>query len=787
MYTSFLARLFSLFLLINLGTSPCAHANIEDQNRHSLTESDLGSIANIVEQQILAGNTPGAVVLIGNQGRIVYRKAFGYQSLVPHKLPMVEDTVFDLASLTKVVATTTAVMQLVEEGKLKLDAPVARYWPEFGRRGKKRITVKQLLTHYSGLRADLDLRKKWTGYRTALRLMAAEKPQSLPNVNYTYSDINFAILGELVKRVSGLPLDQYCEKKIFKPLGMKDAAFRPTVPQNRIAPTELAPGEVHDPTARRMGCVAGHAGVFSTADDLSIFAQMLLDGGESNGVRILSQKTVDAMTIPQSPSGKKVLRGLGWKIDSPFVYNRDSLIPVGSYGHTGYTGTSLWIDPTTKSYIIILTNRVHPNGGGDVAPLRKEIAEAVSAALGPVPSEQTVASQGSFTGLYKAVSNAGNETAIPKVRTGIDVLASENYASLAGMRVGLITNHSGLDSTGRRTFDLLRNAPDVKVAALFSPEHGLYGNLDEKVASGTEPTTNLPVYSLYGNVRRPTDEMLEGLDALVFDIQDAGVRFYTYISTMSYAMEAAAKKGIDFYVLDRPNPINASQVQGPVMDSDMKSFTGCFPLPVRHGMTVGELARMFNEENNIGAKLHVIKMEGYERKSWYDETGLLWVSPSPNLRTLTETALYPGVAIVEGANVSVGRGTDTPFELLGAPWINGKKLASYLNKRGIKGVHFEPVKFKPRSDRYENTLCGGIKIALKDRKSLDSPKLGMEIASALYRLYPRDFQLDKTLGMIGARSVLQSIKKRQNPKSIAMNWQDRLNEFQEKRSRYLLY
>ncbi len=253
-------------------------------------------------------------------------------------------------------------------------------------------------------------------------------------------------------------------------------------------------------------------------------------------------------------------------------------------------------------------------------------------------------------------------------------------ARLAGLRVGLITNHSGIDSMGRRTVDLLHQAPGVKLVSIFSPEHGFFGNAEGKVSSMKEPFTGLPIYSLYGDVSRPTQKMLIGLDALVFDIQDAGARFYTYITTMGYAMEACAKKGIPFYVLDRPNPINASLVQGPILDSNLRSFTGYFPLPIRHGMTVGELAKMFNGEKKIGAKLHVVKMRGYERTHWYDETGLLWVSPSPNLRTLTEAILYPGVAMVEGSNVSVGRGTTTPFELLGAPWINGEELASYLNQ-----------------------------------------------------------------------------------------------------------
>jgi uncharacterized protein YbbC (DUF1343 family) len=302
----------------------------------------------------------------------------------------------------------------------------------------------------------------------------------------------------------------------------------------------------------------------------------------------------------------------------------------------------------------------------------------------------------------------------------------------------------------------------------------------------SDPGTNLPVYNLYGKVNRPTEKMLEGLDALIFDIQDIGVRFSTYITTMGYAMEAAAMKGIDFYVLDRPNPITASVVQGPIINVAKKDFTNYFPLPIRHGMTVGELAKMFNTENKLNVKLQVIKMCGYERTDWYDETGLRWVNPSPNLRTLNETILYPGVAMVEGSNVSVGRGTDTPFELLGAPWINAKDLASYLNSRKIQGIRFMPVDFTPTNSRFKNEVCQGVQIVLVDRRALDPTTMGIEIASALYKLYPDEFQIDRTRDLIGENN-LQAIKDGQDPQSIVMQWQGQLEQFLKLRSKYLLY
>ena len=786
-----------LCILIEQPIATLVWAQDESDAIPSLSEKQLAPIAEIVEEAMISGKIPGAVVLIGNQGKVVYRHAFGNRAVEPKKLPMRLDTIFDLGSLTKVIATTTALMQLVEKGKLRLEDRVAAHWPEFKANGKEEITVRQLLTHYSGFRSTLDLKPEWSGYSTALRMIVAEKPAFPPGTRFVYSDINFIILGELVHRISGQPLDVYCTENIFKPLGMKDTGFKPSPAlRSRIALTryqsrnkeKLLWGKVYDPIAYNMGGVAGHAGLFSTADDLSTFAQTLLDGGTFQGVRILSPLTVEKMTTPQTPPNKMILRGLGWDIDSPIASNRGELFPVGSYGHTGFTGTSIWIDPISKTYIIVLTNRVLLDGKGDVIPLRSQIATFVASSLGPVSEERILSTRRSLTGYYDLMrSYRVNSLRDGKVQTGIDVLRAQKFAPLSGLRVGLITNHTGIDSEGQRTIDLLYKASGVKLISIFVPEHGLSGQMGGKILSTTDSITGLPVYSLYGEVDRPTEKMLNGLDAFVFDIQDAGVRFYTYVTTMAYAMEASAKKGIAFYVLDRPNPLTGSVVQGPVMDRDLISFVGYFPMPIRHGMTVAELASMFNAENQIGVKLEVIKMRGYQRSDWYDETGLLWVNPSPNLRTLTEAILYPGVAMVEGANVSVGRGTETPFELLGAPWMKAKELAEYLNRRKIQGVRFIPLNFIPKSSRFENQLCHGIQIVLTDRQALDSPALGVEIASALYRLYPNDFQIDKTLPLIGSYEVLQAIKEGQDPNAIVLNWQASLEQFCKLRSKYLLY
>jgi uncharacterized protein YbbC (DUF1343 family)/CubicO group peptidase (beta-lactamase class C family) len=756
--------------------------------------ADLSALDSVIQTAVQNRDIPGAVLLVGHDGQVVYRKAFGERSLEPTRSAMTADTIFDLASLTKVIATTTAVMQLVEQGRIRLNDPVTKYIPEFAQNGKSDIVVRDLLTHYSGFAPDLDLSHPWIGRDTAYSMAFAETPDSPPETRFVYSDINFIVLGALVERVSGMPLDVYCAQKIFAPLGMVHTRFLP--PQGwlpQIAPTEydehgqMLRGVVHDPTARRMGGVAGHAGLFSTADDLAKFAQALLDG-----TTILSPLTIEKMSTPQQPPYASALRGFGWDIDSPFSSNRGELLPVGSFGHTGFTGTSVWIDPTTHTYIILLTNAVHPRGKGLTVSLRARVATAVAAAIPLTPSEQEVLKLKTITG-YNEAMPAEHHVAERNgtVLTGIDVLEAQDFASLRGQRIGILTNQTGVDSSGRRTIDVLAHANGVKLTAIFSPEHGVTGSLDTtNIGDSRDSATGVPVYSVYGasdENRRPSIDVLKQLDSVVIDLQDAGVRFYTYETTLGYFLEAAVKAGISIVVLDRPNPITGAFVQGPMSEPGHENFTNYGPIPVRHGMTLGELAQMFNAEHNIHAKLTVVPMQGWMRGDWFDSTGLQWTNPSPNLRSLTEAALYPGVALVEGTNVSVGRGTDTPFELLGAPWVNARELAAYLNGRQIPGVRFVPVNFTPASSNYANQVCRGVNVVLNDREFLDGPELGIEIAAALSKLYPQQFRMDKMMEILASKSVYDALARGEDPHRIELGWRDDLRKFQQVRGRYLLY
>jgi len=374
-----------------------------------------------------------------------------------------------------------------------------------------------------------------------------------------------------------------------------------------------------------------------------------------------------------------------------------------------------------------------------------------------------------------------------RVQTGLDVLEAQKFAPLRGKHIGVITNHTGLDSQGRSTVDALSHATGLQVVALFSPEHGLAGRNDENVASSKDPSTGLPVYSLYGETRRPTEEMLKGIDALVFDVQDAGVRFYTYTATMAYCMEEAAKHNIAFFVLDRPNPLGGEIVEGPMLDADKTNFVGYFPMPVRYGLTIGELAQLFNGENHIGADLHVISMRNWHRNYFFESTGIKWIPPSPNLRTIKGSIVYPGIEILQSAGVSVGRGTQTPFEEFGAPWLNGDEVATSLNAVHLPGLHFAGQPFIPVVGLYSGQRCGGVAIRIIDRFAVRSMRLGLEIAAILQRLYPKEFNSAKLIELVGNADTLQQLQTGVAPEKIVASWSDSLSTFDKVRRKYFLY
>ena len=747
----------------------------------------LKRIDEIVAEGLVEKRMPGCVVCIGRRGKIVLLKAYGNKQLRPSEAPMTTDTVFDMASITKPVATATSIMLLIERGQLKLGDRVSAHIPEFAANEKGEITVFDLLTHQSGLLPDNALADYNDGPEKSLERICALKLQAPTGTRLIYSDVNYILLAELVKRISGRSVHEFSRDHIYRPLGMNETGYLPGEElKARAAPTEerdghWMQGEVHDPRAFKLGGVAGHAGLFSTAEDLAVYAQMMIGGGEHGGVRILAPQTVATMTrgyriqggsrstmqgVPANPP--IYLRGLGWDKRSGYSINRGELLTDAAFGHGGFTGTVLWIDPELELFVIFLSNRVHPDGKGLVNPLAGRIGTVAAGAIRdttktgpPLPRE---------------------------VLTGIDVLVRDGFRQLAGRKVGLITNHTGRSRDGQSTVQLLHDAKGLQLAALFSPEHGFEGKLDvSKIGDTKDASTGLKVHSLYGETRRPTAAMLEDIDTIVFDIQDIGARFYTYVSTMGEAMQAAAEHKKRFVVLDRPNPIGGVAVAGPMLDRGQESFVGFHRLPVRHGMTIGELGRLFKAELKLDLDLEVIQCEGWRRADTWDATGLVWINPSPNMRSLTQALLYPGIGLMETTNVSVGRGTDTPFELLGAPWLDGRKLAAELASRGIPGVTFVPIRFTPTSSKFADKECGGVNIAITHRERFEPLRTGFEIAAALRKLYPDDWETKPYARLLGNGETLKAVQDGKSADEILEVAREGVSDFLRRRQSHLLY
>jgi uncharacterized protein YbbC (DUF1343 family)/CubicO group peptidase (beta-lactamase class C family) len=755
-------------LLVGLFLAPVAAADSIDRNR-------LNLIDDAVARAIARGDCPGAVALVVHNDEVVFRKAYGHRALHPTKVPMTPDSVFDLASLTKPVATATSAMVLVEQGKLRLSEKVATYWPEFAANGKGEVTVEQLLVHTSGLTADNALADYKDGKAEALKRIAGLKLEAEPGTRFRYSDVGFIVLGELIERLSGKQVDEFARTHVFESLKMSDTGFRPAEPvAARCAPTAdpkdtFAAGTVHDPRARAMGGVAGHAGLFATADDLARYARMLLNGGWLDGKRILSPLGVRLLTTPVPVPGGQ--RSRGWDVDTSFSAPRGELFARGEgFGHTGFTGTSIWVHPPSRTAVILLTNRVHISERVQVTGLRREVANIVAGALN------------------QRTDDRGQKTEPRAVLCGIDGLEKEKFERLKGRKVGLVTNHTGRNRQGRATIDVLHAAEGLKLVALFSPEHGIRGELDQSnVPDAADAKTGLPVFSLYGKRRKPDVETLKGIDTLVYDIQDIGCRFYTYISTLGLILEAGAEHKVKVVVLDRPNPIGGVAIDGPLTDPDRESFIAYHSLPIRHGMTVGELAKMFVAERKLDVELDVVKCEGWKRGDLFDRTNLTWVNPSPNMRGLTAALLYPGIGILETTNLSVGRGTERPFEWIGAPWLDGAKLAAHLNSAGLAGVRFVPVTITPVSSVHAKKECGGVNIIVDDWSRFNPLRTGFTVAAALRDLFPEGWDPARYDRLLVHKATYDAFKSGKSVSELERAWASDLKKFRDRRKAFLLY
>lgn len=740
----------------------------------------LQQIDALVSEGIEEGKMPGCVICFGRHGKIAWLKAYGNKRLEPTTEAMTTDTVFDMASITKPTATATSIMKLLEMGKLRLNQTVVDIFPEFAPNGKDDITIRDLLIHQSGLVPDNALSDYQAGPEEAWKKICELKLVAPVGQEFKYSDVNFIVLAKIVERVSGMNVNQFSHENIYGPLHMTETGYLPAdALKQRAAPTQerdgkWMQGDVHDPRAHLLDGIAGHAGLFSTANDLAVYASMMLDGGsltlDGQTIEVLSPRTVELMTAPNRVSSG--VRGLGWDKKTGYSSNKGDLLSDRAFGHGGFTGTVLWMDPSSDLFFVFLSNRVHPNGKGSVNGLAGQILNVVAASLTGDDAS--------------AVSKDSKTTSA--VETGIDVLVRDNFRQLAGQRIGLITNHTGRAQDGRSTAALLQAAEQVNLTTLFSPEHGFEGKLDvEKIGDTQDTATGLKVFSLYGPTRKPTPEMLANLDTIVFDIQDIGCRFYTYVSTMGEAMRAAAEQGKRFVVLDRPNPINGLDMAGPMLDAGLESFVGYHHLPLRHGMTAGELAQMFKAELKLDLDLQVIRCENWQREDYWEATGLTWINPSPNMRSLTEATLYPGVGVLETTNISVGRGTDIPFEWIGAPWIDARQLAAELSGYGLPGVIFVPVEFTPTSSKYEGELCQGVNIAIIDRAQFEPMQVGFALACALRKHHSDQWQTKSLNRLLGNKQVEQAILDGKTLSEVVELSQAGLRDFAKRRQPFLLY
>ena len=742
----------------NQAASPTVRLSVEQQEQ----------LDALLQAALRRGDFPGAVVVIGRRSGVLFRRAYGRRAIQPAPVEMSEDTLFDLASLTKPIATATSIVLLVERARAKLEDPLAVHLPELANRPIGRASLRHLLEHTSGLPAANALSSYARGMQGALGAIAELELSRPPGDRFAYSDLGYILLGEVVSRASGRDLAEFSDRYIFEPLQLSDTVFLPgEALRARAAPSArreggFLQGQVHDPRAALLGGVSGHAGLFSSADDVSRFARMLPGKGRLEGIRVLSEASVAALIEPRALSGGR--RALGW--DAPDQPERTAL-SARAFNHTGFTGTSLMVDPELDLFVVFLSSRLHPRGRGEWRSVLAPLHALASGVVRDLPHE------------FAAVD--------PPVLNGIDVLRREGFRRLAGKRVGLITNKSGRARDGRSTVELLARAPGVRLNALFSPEHGLDSSREGPVRDEREKVTGLLVESLYGARQRPSTRRLERIDLLVFDVQDAGTRFYTYGSTLRSALQAAAEADIAFLLLDRPNPIGGSSIEGPVLGPGRASFVNYHALPVRHGLTLGELARLLVRELDLRVRLDVVRLEGWSRDLHYRETGLPWVPPSPNLGSPEAALLYPCTGLFERSNLSVGRGTAQSFEQLGAPWLDGRLLAARLLDRSLRGVHVEPAVFTPGAGPYRGRACRGIRLVVTDAKRFRPVRSALVIAQELAALHPELWKRRHFDDLLADRAAVRALFAGQRVEEVEARWHSELELFRKRRAPALLY
>jgi uncharacterized protein YbbC (DUF1343 family) len=687
-----------------------------------------------LSRAVKESEAPGAVGCVGEGDRLIFLEAAGNRELTPDVLPAEKDTIYDLASLTKMIATTTSVMILHEEGRIDFDAPITEYLPipAFGK-----FTVRHCLTHTAGLTAGRPFYKDCSSLNEILQVASEIDLEAPPGARRKYSDIGFMILGKVVELVGRDSLDAFARKHIFEPLEMKSTTFKPPKEwAKRCAATEKCAwrkrviiGEVHDENAFAAGGVSGHAGLFSTAEDLSRFCRALLGG------KLFSNKTLDEMTrrgqVPFYP-----WQGLGWKLD-PWACGSEGFLPSrAAIGHTGWTGTNIWIDRDSGVFSILLSNTCHPTRGSrDTAALRRIFSEAVAERF------------------YPGRSN---------VHTGIDRLLWDGFDPVRGKRIALLTNQSATDELGRSVVDVFAMAADVKIAAIYSPEHGF----DVKAEAGATVKNqkgDVPIISLYGEKKRPTHEELKGVEMFVADLPDVGARYYTYMSTIFDCIEACTEANVPLMVLDRPNPVGGSILEGAIAKQTGSPVCRA-ALPARHGMTMGELAKFFAQTlpNDKTASVQTYDVDGWLRPLRHDQCSLPWSPPSPNIPTSETALLYVGMCLFEGTNLNEGRGTETPFYILGAPWLDAEDIVAAIAPEDRPGCVLEAARYTPKSiqgkatsPQYMNEECKGIRVTVENPEQVRAFRMAVAILAAIWKRHPKKLELKKGFDVLAGGSDLR--------------------------------
>lgn len=714
----------------------------------------------VLDRAVAKAKAPGAVAFVGRHEKTLFHGASGFRQIIPEKKAADKDTLYDLASLTKVVATSTMVMLLRDEGKLDLDKPVFETLPV---PGFQRFTPRHLITHTAGLPPFMPWYKEVHTVDEVLTRTGALDLSWAPGTRRRYSDLGFMILGKMVEILEADSLQGACQRRIFKPLDMKRTGFKPPEAwRKNCAATEKCAwrgrvmcGEVHDETSYAVGGVAGHAGLFSTAEDLAKFCRALLGG------KLLKPETLEEMTR-QTPEPHG-WQGLAWKLD-PWMDGSEGFLPARTaFGHTGFTGTSVCMDRATGYFVVLLSNTCHPSRDvRDTKTLRQVFHGVVSAEY------------------YREGINT---------HTGLDRLVWDDFAPVADKKVALLTNQAAVDQFGRPAFEVLKNAAKTKLVRLYSPEHGYQGQA-EAGASVRGETAAVPVTSLYGEQREPASAELCQADILVIDLPDIGARYYTYMATMKRCLHACAMAGVPALVLDRPNPLGGAVAEGPIAEVT-GADTCCAAIPARHGMTLGEIALYFQQTEPWGKqlKLDVYLADDWWRECLHGQCALPWTPPSPNIPDADTALLYAGMCLFEGVNLNEGRGTETPFQIAGAPWLNAKAVLRALDRDACKGVEVTAATYTPRSiagkashPEYQDQECHGLRVTLRDREQARPFALAVALLCAMHKAHPRELQWKPAFDTLAGGSRLrEAIESGAAPQDILQGAQAALDAFAQNR------